>query len=34
VLTINTKVHKPFDSLLERIGFSLKERVYAKYLGE
>jgi hypothetical protein len=34
VLTINTKVHRPFDSLMERMGFSLKERVYSKYLGE
>lgn len=33
-LTINTKVHKPFDPLLERMGFSLKERVYSKYLGD
>jgi GNAT superfamily N-acetyltransferase len=34
VLTINTKVHKPFDHLLERMGFTLKERVYSKYLGD
>jgi GNAT superfamily N-acetyltransferase len=34
VLAINTKVHKPFDSLMERLGFSLIERVYSKYIGE
>jgi GNAT superfamily N-acetyltransferase len=33
VLTINTKVHKPFDSVLERLNFNLIERVYSKYIG-
>jgi len=33
VLTINTKVHKPFDLVLERLNFNLIERVYSKYLG-
>lgn len=34
VLAINTKVHKPFDSVLERLGFSNTERLYTKYIGE
>jgi GNAT superfamily N-acetyltransferase len=34
VLAINTKVHRPFDSLMERLGFKLIERVYSKYIGE
>ena len=33
VLIINTKVHQPFDKVLDRIGFNLIERVYSKYLG-
>lgn len=33
VLTINTKVHQPFDGVLDRLGFGLIERVYSKYLG-
>lgn len=33
VLTINTKVHQPFDKLLDRLGFNEIERVYSKYLG-
>jgi GNAT superfamily N-acetyltransferase len=33
VLTINTKVHQPFDKVLDRLGFNLIERVYSKYLG-
>ena len=32
VLVINTKVHRPFDSVLERLGFNLIERVYSKRL--
>jgi len=32
-LTLNTKVHIPFDSLLIKLGFGLIERVYSKYLG-
>jgi GNAT superfamily N-acetyltransferase len=34
LLNINTKVHMPFDSLLEKTGFKLIERIYSKYLGE
>lgn len=34
LLNINTKVHMPFDSLLEKTGFKLIERLYSKYLGE
>lgn len=34
VLVVNTKVHKPFDPLMERLGFNLVERVYSKYIGE
>jgi len=33
VLTINTKVHKPFDAVLERLGFENVERLYSKYIG-
>lgn len=33
VLTINTKVHQPFDKLLDRLEFNEIERVYSKYLG-
>lgn len=33
VLVVNTKVHKPFDALMERLGFNLIERVYSKYIG-
>ena len=33
VMTINTKIHKPFDLILERLGFKCIERVYSKYLG-
>jgi hypothetical protein len=32
VLTINIKVHKPFDKVLERLKFKHIERVYSKYL--
>jgi len=34
VLLINTKVHKPFDPVLKRLGFEKIERIYSKYLGE
>jgi len=34
VLTINTKVHRPFDKVLSRLKFNPIERVYSKYLGE
>jgi GNAT superfamily N-acetyltransferase len=30
VVTINTKTHKPFDVLLQRLGFKHIESVYAK----
>lgn len=33
VLNINTKVHRPFDNLMEHLGFNLVERVYSKYIG-
>tara|TARA_R110001592_G_scaffold185146_1_gene429093 strand:+ start:1018 stop:1479 length:462 start_codon:yes stop_codon:yes gene_type:complete len=33
VLTINTKIHQPFDKVLERLRFKPIERVYSKYLG-
>ena len=32
ILTINTKVHQPFDKVLDRLGFNLIERVYSSYL--
>lgn len=32
VLVINTKVHQPFDKLMEFLGFNLTERVYSKYI--
>lgn len=34
VLTINTKVHQPFDRLMDFLKFKNVERVYSKYLGE
>ena len=34
VLAINTKVHRPFDKVLEFLGFNLTERLYSKYLGD
>lgn len=34
VLTINTKIHQPFDPILERLGYSPIERVHSKYLGD
>jgi GNAT superfamily N-acetyltransferase len=33
VLFVNTKVHKPFDILMEFLGFNLIERSYSKYIG-
>ena len=33
-LTINTKCHSPFDSLLEHLEFQLTERLYSKYIGD
>lgn len=32
ILFINTKVHKPFDALVTRMGYNLVERVYSKRL--
>lgn len=32
VLVVNTKRHKPFDGLLEWLGYSHVENVYSKYL--
>jgi GNAT superfamily N-acetyltransferase len=34
VLTLNTKVHLPFDKLMLHMGFDLIERIYSKYLGK
>lgn len=34
VLVVNTKVHKPFDDLMEGMDFELIERTYSKYLGD
>jgi GNAT superfamily N-acetyltransferase len=34
VMSMNTKIHKPFDKLLLRLGFKPIERIYAKYLGD
>lgn len=33
VLQINTKAHKDFSLILERLNFSLNDKVYGKYLG-
>lgn len=34
LMIINTKIHQPFDKLLERMGFKQIERIYSKYIGE
>jgi len=34
VLTINTKTHQPFDTLMEYLRFNMVERVYQKYIGD
>lgn len=34
VLGINTKIHAPFDKLLNRMDYNLTERLYTKYIGE
>ena len=34
VLTINTKVHQPFDKLMDFLKFNKIERVYSKYVGD
>lgn len=32
VLTVNTKTHKPFDGVLQRLGFNHVENIYSKLL--
>lgn len=32
VLTINTKTHRPFDGVLQRLGFNHVENIYSKFL--
>lgn len=34
VLSVNVKVHRPFDKLLERLGFENTERLYTVYIGD
>jgi len=34
VLAINTKVHAPFDKLMERMNYKCTERLYQKYIGK
>jgi len=34
VLTINTKVHQPFDKMLDFLKFNKIERIYSKYIGQ
>lgn len=34
VMVVNTKVHQPFDGLMEHLGYELAERIYTKYIGE
>lgn len=34
LIHINTKVHAPFDKLLERMDYTLTERLYGKYIGD
>lgn len=34
LMSINTKVHRPFDVVLKRLGFKQAERVYTKFLGD
>ena len=34
VLSINTKVHRPFDKIMDYLGFNLIESVYSKYIGD
>jgi len=34
VLNINTKDHKPFDKLLDYMGYNMIERVYQKCIGD
>lgn len=34
LLNVNTKIHKPFDTLMTFLGYKNIERVYSKYLGD
>jgi GNAT superfamily N-acetyltransferase len=34
VLSINFKTHKPFDKILERLGFENTEKLYTVYIGD
>lgn len=34
LMNVNTKIHAPFDVIMQRMGFNLIERIYSKYLGE
>ena len=34
LMIMNTKIHQPFDKLLERMGFKQIERIYSKYIGK
>jgi GNAT superfamily N-acetyltransferase len=34
LININTKVHTPFDRLMEKMGYNLIERLYSKYIGD
>ena len=34
LMMVNTKVHQPFDPLMERLGYNLIERIYSKNLIE
>jgi len=34
VISVNVKVHRPFDKLLERLGFENTERLYTAYIGD
>jgi hypothetical protein len=34
LLAVNTKCHKPFDRLLEWLGYNKIESVYSKYIGD
>jgi GNAT superfamily N-acetyltransferase len=34
LVMVNTKVHQPFDPLMERLGYNLIERIYSKNLIE
>jgi len=34
VIMINTKVHQPFDLLMEALDYNCTDRLYGKYIGE